>query len=128
MFCQYRRFVIRSSDETYQCSSVHLMCHILRNASASLSDTHNDTDGDHESKETKDGKTGSGGGHGSKSKKPPAREAFGVTVTQAAIVQLMAQLLPVLCRDAASIIIAAVSPDHTGTFTILCPLDLCQEL
>jgi hypothetical protein len=37
-----------------------------------------------------------------------------LTSTQLAIIQLLAQLLPVMNRDAAAIIVAAVRPDNTG--------------
>lgn len=117
--------MIRSSEETFQCSSVHLMCHILRNVSSSIpthSGTHTHAIGmsssststsDHHIDDSKESKMGD-----NKSKKSSAaattREAFGVTMTQVAIIQLLAQLLPVLCRDAITIIIALVRVDNTG--------------
>jgi hypothetical protein len=117
-----RRYVIRSSDDTYQCNSIHLMCHVLRHAGATSSslpdnddnNNDNDNDRDEEKKESKISLVGTAS-MSSKSKKTTATpEAFGVTVTQVAIIQLLAQLLPILCRDGVAIIIAALRPDNTG--------------
>jgi hypothetical protein len=83
------------------------MCQVLRSAGIAL-DNDNDNDDLHssDSKESKYDK--------SKKSSANGRESMALTSTQLAIIQLLAQLLPVMNRDAAAIIVAAVRPDNTG--------------